>query len=156
MFMLLFLTILILSACNNEPEKNHILITHSDQPEPTDFPADVTYNYIIEDGYELPKDNLMVTFKWKQNGSYNQKFWLYEVKQNEDGYTVIDTEYDGFYVADIEELGYSPVSTLIEHKGTFVVNVKNKAQYEAVIGDHPYKKGTHQFEDILIKKDKTK
>lgn len=140
-----------LTACTTEPEKNHILITHSDQPEPTEFPADVEYNYIIEDGYKLPKDTILVTFDWKQNGSYNQKFWMYEVKKNEEGYTILGTDYEGFYVEDVTELGYSPVSELTQRKGTITIRVANKNQYEKVLGKHPYKKGTHLFEDILVK-----
>lgn len=146
----MMLIVFLLSACSSDREKNHILITHSDQPTPTEFPANVEYNYVIEDGYKLPKDNMLATFKWHQNGNFNMKFWMYEVKQNEDGYTVLDSEYDGFYVDDITELGYSPVSTLSQHKGTFTVTVKNESQYKAVVGEHPYKRGTHQFEEKLI------
>lgn len=150
----LFLSILLLlTACSTEEYRNNILITHSDQPAPDNYPADVQYNYVIRDGYKLPKDDMLVTFAWKRDGSNSQRFWMFEVKESEKGYTVLGTDYEGFYVEDITELGYSPISHLTQEKGTITIRVENEVQYHVVVGQYPQIIGTHLFEDILVKED---
>lgn len=143
--------ILLLSACSAEPHENKILITHSDQPKPTTFPADVEYNYIIKDGYKLPDEQMMVTFKWHQNGSYSRTYWMYQVKQKDDGYSILDTDYEGFYVDDITKFGFSPVSVLSDRKGTFTLSVDSESKYENPIGES----GVHLFEELLVKEGTT-
>lgn len=148
--MALLSIMMVISGCSGEREKNRILISHSDQDQPRSFPADVEYHYIIQEGYELPKEDMLVTFKYKKNGSHNQKFWMYQVKKSDEGYTVLDTEHEGFYVEDITQFGYSPVSTLSGNKGTFTVTVENEPQYERVVGEHPYSLGVYQFQEKLV------
>jgi hypothetical protein len=150
LFVLLTITVLLLSACTSEREKNNILITHTDNSEPTKYPADVEYQYMIKEGFKLPKENMLVTFKWHMTGSHNQEFWLYEVTKDEKGYSLLDNDYEGFYVKDLTKLGYSPVSEISNHEGTITVRVANETQYRKVIGKHPYTSGTHLFEELLV------
>lgn len=144
------MSLLFFSACSATPKENMLLITHSDQPKPRTFPADVTFDYIIKDGYKLPQNNLKVTFKWHQTGSYGRSYWLYQVKEKDGGYSVLNTEHEGFYVDDITEFDYSPVSVLTDKKGSFTITVQSENKY-----DYPLMNGVHLFEELLVKEDST-
>jgi len=148
-FVVSFLLLIFLFGCSATPKENVLLITHSNQPKPLTFPADVTYDYIIKDGYKLPQDNMQVTFKWNQNGSHSRTYWLYQVKEKDGGYSVLNTEHEGFYVDDIMEFGYSPVSVLTDKKGSFTITVDNESKYENPLN------GVHLFEELLVKEDST-
>ncbi|MFF2531330.1 hypothetical protein ACFVS2_20720 [Brevibacillus sp. NPDC058079] len=125
--------VLLLSACDLDEMKKQAtppVIFKGSKVGWFTSPQDVEIQYFTSNDREkeMGGAETLIVFKYI-NGRFPY-YSVFPVKQTQEGYSIIGTDYESFSVPDPRAFGFSAVQKLDKKNGTFKMTFENTHQYE--------------------------